>query len=148
MTESVLAVPPISTSSLKLRSAGTASQEDVAETRLQRRVSCLVQTEAVSCVASREAGQYTVLMHCVYILQSLKDDSYYTGSTENVERRLEEHNSGTSKYSSTKRPFKLVWYCAFQDELPRGQTQGGEAISSFSFAFIPAASRRVFGKGE
>ena len=56
-------------------------------------------------------------MYFVYILQSLKDGSYYTGSTEDVEKRLDEHNSGISRYSSTKRPFKLVWYCTFPDKL-------------------------------
>lgn len=55
-------------------------------------------------------------MYFVYILQSLKDGSYYTGSTEDVEKRLDEHNSGVSKYSSTKCPFKLVWYCAFYEK--------------------------------
>lgn len=55
-------------------------------------------------------------MYYVYILKSLKDGSYYTGSTENVEKRLAEHNSGISKYSSTKRPYKLIWYCAFLDK--------------------------------
>ncbi len=56
-------------------------------------------------------------MYFVYILQSEKDGSYYTGSTEDVEKRLAEHNSGISKYSSTKCPFHIVWYCAFQNKL-------------------------------
>ncbi|MBM3256930.1 MAG: GIY-YIG nuclease family protein [Candidatus Liptonbacteria bacterium] len=55
-------------------------------------------------------------MHCVYILKSLKDGSYYTGCTENVQKRLIEHNAGSSPYSSTKAPFELVWHCAFQDK--------------------------------
>jgi len=49
------------------------------------------------------------MMYYVYILQSLKDDSYYTGFTTNVEFRLKTHNSGSVAYTSTKRPFKLVW---------------------------------------
>jgi len=56
-------------------------------------------------------------MYKVYILQSLKDGSFYTGMTENVAERLKEHNSGSSKYSSTKRPYKLVWYCNFKNKL-------------------------------
>ncbi len=55
-------------------------------------------------------------MHFVYIIQSLKDGSYYTGITEDVQKRLSEHNSGISKYSSTKRPYQLMWYCTFQDK--------------------------------
>jgi hypothetical protein len=36
----------------------------------------------------------------VYIIRSLKDNSYYKGFTENYERRLEEHNQGLSKYTA------------------------------------------------
>ena len=56
-------------------------------------------------------------MHYVYILQSLKDKSYYTGLTADVEARLKKHNSGAVEYTSTKRPFKVVWYCCFEDKL-------------------------------
>jgi len=56
-------------------------------------------------------------MHYVYILQSLKDGSYYTGSTDDIQKRLSEHNSGSSTYSSTKRPYQLIWYCAFQEKI-------------------------------
>ncbi|MBX4186988.1 MAG: GIY-YIG nuclease family protein [Candidatus Doudnabacteria bacterium] len=56
-------------------------------------------------------------MYYVYILQSQKDQSYYTGFTmNNVEERLAKHNSNEVKYSSTKSPYKLVWYCFFQDK--------------------------------
>ena len=56
-------------------------------------------------------------MYYVYILQSLKDRSYYTGLTTDVEARLKKHNSGQVVYTSTKYPFKLVWYCCFKDKL-------------------------------
>jgi len=55
-------------------------------------------------------------MFYVYIIKSEKDDSRYIGVTTNLERRLQEHNSGLAKYTSSKRPFKLVWYCAFNDK--------------------------------
>lgn len=48
-------------------------------------------------------------MAYVYILKSLTNDRYYVGSTDNLERRLIEHNSGKSKYTSLTRPFKLVF---------------------------------------
>ena len=50
----------------------------------------------------------------VYILQSLKDKSYYKGFTENPTQRLQQHNAGESKYTSTKIPWKLVYV----EELP------------------------------
>jgi len=52
-------------------------------------------------------------MYFVYILKSLTDGSRYVGFTENVQKRLDEHNSGASQYSSSKKPYELVWYCAF-----------------------------------
>ena len=45
----------------------------------------------------------------VYILQSQKDGTYYKGSTENPIKRLEQHNLGFSKFTSTKRPWKLLY---------------------------------------
>lgn len=55
-------------------------------------------------------------MYYVYILQSLKDSSYYTGFTANIETRLKTHNDGSVPYTSKKKPFKLVWYCSFEDK--------------------------------
>ena len=59
---------------------------------------------------------YNFRMYFVYILQSEKDHSYYVGITMDVDKRIREHNSGSSKYSSNKRPFKLVWYCVFKNK--------------------------------
>ena len=47
----------------------------------------------------------------VYILKCM-DNSYYIGVTNNVERRLQEHQSGISKdsYTHNRRPVELVFY--------------------------------------
>jgi putative endonuclease len=45
----------------------------------------------------------------VYILQSEVDGDYYKGVTQNIETRLLEHNSGESKFTSTKLPWNLVY---------------------------------------
>jgi putative endonuclease len=50
----------------------------------------------------------------VYVLQSLSYNTYYIGSTENVERRLHEHNSGKGRYTSGRRPWRL----AYKEEYP------------------------------
>jgi len=52
-------------------------------------------------------------MYYVYILESEKDGSHYVGTTANLTKRFQEHNSGGARYSNTKRPFKIVWYAAF-----------------------------------
>ena len=50
----------------------------------------------------------------VYILQSTVDLSYYKGFTEDIAKRLEQHNNGESRYTSRKMPWKLVYL----EELP------------------------------
>jgi predicted GIY-YIG superfamily endonuclease len=55
-------------------------------------------------------------MHYVYILRC-SDNSYYTGSTGNLERRLDEHRSGFYQgYTSTRLPVELVWSSEFPTE--------------------------------
>ena len=50
----------------------------------------------------------------VYILQSEKDGSFYIGSTENIDNRLIQHNSGLSKYTRKKTPWKIVYTETFE----------------------------------
>nr|WP_248904388.1 GIY-YIG nuclease family protein [Halocatena marina] len=47
-------------------------------------------------------------MHYVYILRC-GDETLYTGYTTDIERRVEEHRSGTgAKYTRGRGPFELV----------------------------------------
>ena len=50
-----------------------------------------------------------IFMYYVYILQSELNDSFYKGCTDNLERRLIEHNSGKEKSTKRYLPRKLVW---------------------------------------
>jgi len=52
----------------------------------------------------------------VYILKCA-DNSYYTGITNNIERRLVEHKIGTQpdSYTFTRRPLELVFCIDFLD---------------------------------
>jgi putative endonuclease len=78
---------------------------------------CEVASLRSTSVALCEAGPYNLRMYYVYIIQSQKDASYYTGVTRDLEKRLTQHNSGLPRYSSSKKPFKLIWYCAFPDKI-------------------------------
>jgi len=49
-------------------------------------------------------------MYFVYILQSLKDKKLYIGLTEDIEKRINEHNSGKNFSTKSRRPFKLIFY--------------------------------------
>jgi len=48
-------------------------------------------------------------MFYTYILLSLSTEKIYIGHTENIERRLIEHNSNKSPFTSKKGPWKLVF---------------------------------------
>ena len=51
----------------------------------------------------------------VYILQSEKNKRYYVGSTNDLERRIKEHQQGRSKYTSNNLPVKLVFSQQYSD---------------------------------
>jgi putative endonuclease len=52
----------------------------------------------------------------LYIVQC-SDETFYTGVTNNLERRIQEHNSGINKesYTFNRRPVKLVYHTYFKD---------------------------------
>ncbi|OGG49966.1 hypothetical protein A3F28_00525 [Candidatus Uhrbacteria bacterium RIFCSPHIGHO2_12_FULL_57_11] len=54
-------------------------------------------------------------MHFVYLLRSVVDGSFYIGRTEDLERRLKEHNSGEGYYTRRKRPYGLIYYEAYKE---------------------------------
>jgi len=45
----------------------------------------------------------------VYILISSKDHKTYTGSTDDIERRLKEHQNGECKATENRRPLQLIY---------------------------------------
>ncbi len=55
-------------------------------------------------------------MYYLYVIVSLKDNTTYIGSTENLEKRLNEHNRGKTKSIKHKVPFELVYYEAYQNK--------------------------------
>jgi len=52
----------------------------------------------------------------VYILRSLKDGSFYIGYTSNLDRRLEEHNLGESRYTKKKKPWEIFYFEIFRSK--------------------------------
>jgi putative endonuclease len=52
-------------------------------------------------------------MFFVYVLLSEKDNKRYIGYTNNLERRLSEHNSGLVKSTKNRRPLKLIYFEEF-----------------------------------
>jgi len=52
-------------------------------------------------------------MFYVYILKSIKDKQLYLGFTNDLKRRVREHNSTLSRSTKSRGPFKLVYYEAY-----------------------------------
>lgn len=74
-------------------------------------------------------------MYYVYILRSLKDYRYYIGSTKDIKKRIEEHNSGKTISLRNRIPLKLVYSEeftsrteAFRREKKIKSYKGGEAF--------------------
>jgi predicted GIY-YIG superfamily endonuclease len=55
-------------------------------------------------------------MWFVYILRSLRDENLYIGSTNDLQRRLIEHNSGNVDSTKHRTPFTLEAYIALKDK--------------------------------
>lgn len=76
-------------------------------------------------------------MFYVYILQSIeKPDSYYVGLTQDLKRRLQEHNAGESTHTRKFLPWRVSTYLAFSDK---------QRAQDFEL-YLKSASGRAFAK--
>ena len=55
-------------------------------------------------------------MFYTYVLKSKKDGKLYIGSTNDLKRRLTQHNSGEVKSTKPRIPFILIYYEAYSAE--------------------------------
>jgi len=55
-------------------------------------------------------------MFYVYVLKSRLDTNLYVGSTDDLRRRLSEHNAGRVRSTKARAPFQLRYYEAYTDE--------------------------------
>jgi putative endonuclease len=55
-------------------------------------------------------------MFYVYVLKSDKNGKLYKGLTTDLKRRISEHNSGNSTFTSNNGKWKLIYYEAFINE--------------------------------
>ena len=49
-------------------------------------------------------------MWYIYVLESLKNANLYTGFTDDLRKRVEEHNNGLSRSTKPYKPWKLIYY--------------------------------------
>ena len=75
-------------------------------------------------------------MHFVYSLESEDGIHWYVGMTNDVERRLAEHNAGMCTHTNKHKPWKLKSYTAFTN---RHQAEAFER-------YLKSHSGRAFAK--
>ncbi|WP_053990720.1 GIY-YIG nuclease family protein [Mangrovimonas sp. TPBH4] len=90
----------------------------------------------------------------VYILKC-SDNSYYTGVTSNLNKRLFEHRTGIhpESYTFTRRPVHLVFYAEFtninlaiasEKQIKKWSRAKKEALISNKFDALPNLAKKKF----
>jgi putative endonuclease len=73
-------------------------------------------------------------MFYMYVLKSKKDIELYIGSTNDLRKRLKEHNSGNVRSTKIRIPFELVYYEAYKAEKDAREREQNLKLRSRSFA--------------
>ncbi|KKW46695.1 MAG: GIY-YIG nuclease superfamily protein [Parcubacteria group bacterium GW2011_GWB1_56_8] len=55
-------------------------------------------------------------MYYTYVIGSRKSGYWYTGSTNDLRKRLKQHNEGKSTWTKNRTPWDLVYYEACRNE--------------------------------
>jgi putative endonuclease len=55
-------------------------------------------------------------MHYVYVLKSIDHDRLYIGSTQDIEERIQRHNSGRTKSIKAYIPYKLIYSECYENK--------------------------------
>lgn len=90
----------------------------------------------------------------LYILKC-NDGTYYTGVTNNLEKRIKEHNLGINAeaYTHSRRPVTLVWHELFNDfnlafdwetRIKKWSVKKKEALINNEFDLLKPLSKKDF----
>ena len=62
-----------------------------------------------------------MMFYYIYILRSLKDKQFYTGYTNDLKKRLQDHQNGQVKSTKNRLPVELVYFegCKNQQDATR-----------------------------
>lgn len=93
---------------------------------------------------------YVYILHC-------SDNSYYTGVTSNLERRMLQHKKGVYKgsYTHSRRPVTLAFYAEFthislaidtEKQIKKWSRAKKEALINGEFEKLPNLAKKKFKK--
>ncbi|MFD2725155.1 GIY-YIG nuclease family protein [Hyunsoonleella rubra] len=95
-------------------------------------------------------------IYCVYILKC-SDNTYYTGITSTLEKRIIEHQTGRhiESYTYNRRPVHLVFYAEFtnpevaissEKQIKKWSRAKKEALINGEFEKLPNLAKKKFRK--
>ena len=61
--------------------------------------------------------QLKMAMYYTYVLQSTKDEGFYTGFTKDLKLRFKQHNDGYVESTKDRGPFNLIYYEACHNRM-------------------------------
>jgi len=77
----------------------------------------------------------TIMFFYVYVLESSRNSNLYVGSTNNLVRRIKEHNRGLNRSTKPYKPWRLIYYeaCLCEEDAKRREyylktNQGGRLL--------------------
>jgi len=73
-------------------------------------------------------------MYYVYIIKSKRDQKLYIGSSNDLRRRLKEHNDGLVFSTKSRKPFELKYYEAYKAEKDARKRESNLKLRSRAFA--------------
>lgn len=86
-------------------------------------------------------------MWYVYILRSVKDGKHYVGSSDDLKRRLREHNEGRVESTRPRRPLSLEAYIAVREEAVARSLETylktGSGIATLRNQILTSGARRA-----
>lgn len=65
----------------------------------------------------------TSMFYYTYVLQSIKNNRYYTGFTSDLRKRFNQHNNNESTYTKGRGPFELIYYEACKNQKDAAQRE-------------------------
>lgn len=72
-------------------------------------------------------------MFYICVIKSVKDNNLYIGSTNNLARRIEEHNLGKVFSTRSRRPFNIIYYEAYRSEKDARKRESNLKLRSRAF---------------
>ncbi|MBL7197951.1 MAG: GIY-YIG nuclease family protein [Candidatus Omnitrophica bacterium] len=72
-------------------------------------------------------------MFYIYALRSNRDKDLYIGFTNNLERRVKEHNSGQVLSTKLRKPFDLIYFEGYKSEKDARKSERNLKLRSKAF---------------